>query len=78
MTSLLIGRFQPLHEGHIQLVKILLSEGRKVVIGLRDGQISPVNPYSVEERTQMFRDKFGDRITVIATAIVSCRCHRSL
>jgi len=66
MTSLLIGRFQPLHEGHRQLVETLLREGRKVVIGLRDGPRSTANPFSVEERTKLFQQAFGGRVTVIA------------
>jgi cytidyltransferase-like protein len=65
MTSLLIGRFQPLHEGHSTLVKKLLEEGRNVVIGLRDGPKSNANPYSAEERTAMFQKAFGDKVTVV-------------
>ena len=65
MTSLLIGRFQPLHEGHAKLVETLLSEGRNVVIGLRDGPRSTANPFSAAERQERFRDRFGDRVTVI-------------
>jgi len=34
--SLMIGRFQPLHEGHIKLVQTVLDEGRKVCVLLRD------------------------------------------
>src|SRR5436190_7699511 len=65
MTSLLIGRFQPLHEGHSTLVRKLLDEGRKVVIGLRDGPRSNANPYSVEERQAMFQKAFGNKVTVV-------------
>jgi len=66
MTSLLIGRFQPLHEGHAKLVDTLLGEGKKVVIGLRDGPCSTANPYSIAERQQMIQKRFGDRVTVIS------------
>lgn len=65
MTSLLLGRFQPLHEGHIQLVEALLREGRKVVIGLRDGPRSAGNPYSSVERRELLQRAFGDRVTII-------------
>jgi cytidyltransferase-like protein len=65
MTSLLIGRFQPLHEGHIELVDRLLREGRKVIIGLRAGPQSTANPYSVEERRAMFQRAFGDKVDVV-------------
>src|SRR5213592_4699315 len=66
MTSLLIGRFQPLHEGHAKLVETLLREGKSVVIGLRDGPRSTANPCSVEERQKMFHHRFGDKVTVIS------------
>jgi len=65
MTSLLIGRFQPLHEGHKKLVETLLREDRKVVIGLRDGPQSSANPYPATERTEMFRRAFGDKVSVV-------------
>ena len=66
MTSLLIGRFQPLHEGHARLVETLLHEGKKVVIALRDGPRSSANPYSVAERQQMFQKRFGKKVAVIS------------
>src|SRR6266550_6133487 len=66
MTSLLIGRFQPLHDGHAKLVETLLRERKSVVIGLRDGPRSTANPYSVEERQKMFHRRFGDKVTVIS------------
>ena len=65
MTSLLIGRFQPLHAGHIQLIDRLLREGRKVLIGLRDGPRSTSNPYSAEERRAMFQRAFGHKIDIV-------------
>ena len=65
MTSLLIGRFQPLHEGHKNLVETLLREDRKVVVGLRDGPRSSANPYSVTERAEMFQRAFGDKVSLV-------------
>ena len=65
MTSLLIGRFQPLHEGHKKLVETLLRENRKVVIGLRDGPRSAANPYSAAERAEMFQRAFGDQVSLV-------------
>jgi adenylylsulfate kinase len=65
MTTLLIGRFQPLQEGHLKRVETLLREGRKVVIGLRDGPRSTANPFSADERRLMFQRRFGDAVTVI-------------
>lgn len=66
MTSLFIGRFQPLHQGHIMLVDVLLREGRKVIVGLREGPQSPANPYSADDRREMFRRAFGDKVTIVS------------
>lgn len=63
--SLMIGRWQPLHEGHIKLIRSVLNEGKKVVIGLRDTPKDAKNPYSIEERKEMFRKAFGDEVELI-------------
>jgi len=58
--SLVIGRFQPLHDGHVTLIKQLFSEGKKVCIALRDTPIDENNPYTVQERHEMFENAFGN------------------
>ena len=57
--SLVIGRFQPFHDGHVAMVKHLLNEGRKVLIAIRDGDISERNPYTFEEREQQIKEKLN-------------------
>jgi nicotinamide mononucleotide adenylyltransferase len=44
--SLFIGRWQPLHEGHKQLFRQTISEGRKVCVAIRDGEVNEKNPFS--------------------------------
>jgi phosphopantetheine adenylyltransferase len=44
--SLFIGRWQPLHEGHKQLFRQVISEGGKVCIAVRDGEVNEKNPFS--------------------------------
>lgn len=46
---LFIGRWQPLHIGHITLFNQSLSEGKKILIAIRDGQIDEKNPFSPEQ-----------------------------
>lgn len=46
---LFIGRWQPLHIGHITLFNQALSEGKKILIAIRDGQIDEKNPFSPEQ-----------------------------
>lgn len=64
--SLMIGRWQPLHDGHIKLIRSVLNEGKKVVIGIRDTPINKRNPYTLEERRAMFIKEFGNEVEIIA------------
>ena len=54
-----IGRFQPLHAGHIKLIKKVLDEGESVCVALRDTPISNTDPYSVAQRMNMFNKEFS-------------------
>lgn len=53
-----IGRFQPLHEGHIKLIKTVLQEGKNVCIAVRDTEIDENNPYTLLERHKMIVKAF--------------------
>lgn len=63
--SLMIGRWQPLHDGHIKLIRSVLNEGKKVVVGLRDTPISSKNPYTIKQREEMFKKVFGDEVELM-------------
>jgi len=60
--SLLIGRYQPPHEGHFKLIKKVLKEGNKVCIGLRKTPINKKNPLTIEERKKIFEKVFKKEI----------------
>ncbi len=62
--SLFIGRFQPLHKGHIKLIQMVLDEGKPVSVALMDTVLDDNNPYTIEERKKMFFDAFGDKVTI--------------
>lgn len=51
--SLFIGRYQPFHPGHKKLIEVVLREGKKVCVAIRDTEKSSENPYSVSERQGM-------------------------
>jgi nicotinamide-nucleotide adenylyltransferase len=55
---LFVGRFQPFHLGHLQMLKSLASEFDEVVLILGSSQASHTarNPFSLEERTRMIRE----------------------
>jgi len=58
--SMFIGRYQPLHEGHIKLMNAVLDEGKDIIIALRDTPIQDTDPYSVEDRIDMIKKEFPD------------------
>ena len=60
--SLFIGRYQPLHKGHIELIRTVLKEGKKALIAIRDTEIDEKNPYSIEERKGMIGKEFNGEI----------------
>lgn len=66
MKSLVIGRFQPFHEGHLKLVHTLLDEGREVVLAIRDTDFSEDNPYTIFERRRMIHHLLGDAVETVA------------
>lgn len=57
-SSLFIGRWQPFHDGHKKLIDVVLKEGGKVVIAVRDTPISAGNPYSVEDRVAYIKSQY--------------------
>lgn len=59
-VGVLIGRFSPLHRGHEAVVRQMLAEQRAVLILLGSAYQAPNtrNPFSVDERIEMFRQAF--------------------
>ena len=47
--SLFIGRWQPLHEGHKELFRQVISEGGKVCVAIRSGEVNEKNPFTAEQ-----------------------------
>ncbi len=47
--SMVVGRFQPFHDGHKWLVNECLNEGKNVLICIRDIRPDDKNPFSPEE-----------------------------
>ena len=44
--SLFIGRWQPLHEGHKQLVRQVINEGGRVCVAIREVEVDEKNPFT--------------------------------
>jgi len=57
-TAVLIGRFQPLHNGHMALLRAALERAEQIVVVLGSAwqAPNPKNPFSWQERAQMLRE----------------------
>ena len=57
-TALFIGRFQPFHNTHLEVVKDILKENDKVIIAIGSSQENSTkeNPFSYEERKHMIKE----------------------
>ncbi|MBM4241744.1 MAG: nicotinamide-nucleotide adenylyltransferase [Euryarchaeota archaeon] len=55
MRGLLLGRMQPVHEGHLEVIKIILKEVDEVIIGIGSAQLSHTlkDPFTAGERVMM-------------------------
>ena len=73
--SLFIGRWQPFHDGHKALIDRVLSEGKEVLIAIRDTEISEDNPYTVEERRSMIEAVYGNAVEVIVIPDIDEVCY---
>ena len=71
--SVFIGRFQPLHAGHVALIRRVLDEGKPILVLLRTTGMDADNPYSGIEREGMFQRAFpaeyGDTLQVLELGV---------
>ncbi len=73
--SLVVGRFQPFHDGHKALIDTLLAEGKRVCVALMDTDITQNNPYTVEQRTRMIKDNYNGEVAVVTIPQVDEVCY---
>ena len=60
--SLFIGRWQPLHTGHKELFRQVISEGGKVCVAIRDGEVNEKNPFSPFQVMTNIFDEMQDEV----------------
>ena len=73
--SLVIGRFQPLHEGHKSMIDKLLLGGKLVCVAIMDTEIDEDNPYTLDERLDMFNKAYGKGIKIVVIPAITEVCY---
>ena len=66
--AIFVGRYQPYHFGHIELIQQKLNEGIPALIMVRDIEPDEKNPFTTEETVDMIRkyhDANGDDVKVM-------------
>ena len=54
--SMFVGRWQPLHKGHLWLINERLKEGKNVWLAIRDVKPDDQNPWTAEEIQKMVHE----------------------
>lgn len=54
--SMFVGRWQPLHPGHLWLINERLKEGKNVWLAIRDVKPDDKNPWTAQEIEKMVHD----------------------
>ncbi|MEM0449194.1 MAG: nicotinamide-nucleotide adenylyltransferase [Methanomassiliicoccales archaeon] len=54
-TALVIGRFQPFHKGHLEVIRSIVDECHSIIVGIGSAQLSHTceNPFTAGERHLM-------------------------
>ena len=67
ITSFVVGRFQPFHNGHKDLIEKALERSVEVIVFIGSVQESRTNknPYTFEERRAMILNLFPNRVKVV-------------
>ena len=62
MNGLLIGRFQPFHNGHLEALRFAASKVERLWVGLGSSNkpLQKSNPFSAEERKEMILSSIDD------------------
>lgn len=59
-TYVFLGRWQPLHDGHRTIIDSAADNGEKIVIGIRDTELSEKNPFTAQERKELITNVYSD------------------
>jgi nicotinamide-nucleotide adenylyltransferase len=73
MRALIIGRFQPFHKGHLQLVKHILKECDEIVIAVASAQFNYIekDPFTAGERILMIHEALKESQVDLARCFIA-------
>ena len=62
--SMIVGRFQPFHNGHMDVVRKCASESEHLIVGIGSAQYShhPENPFTAGERYMMLEGALEEEL----------------
>jgi len=63
--ALFVGRWQPFHSGHKYIIDQAIEKGENVCIAIRNTEISDDNPFTVEQRAEMIKRVYGDKVDIM-------------
>jgi nicotinamide mononucleotide adenylyltransferase len=61
-TAQMLGRWQPFHDGHLELFKKILEKTGQVIIMVRDMPKSDNNPFEFEDIKKRIEEKLKDYV----------------
>lgn len=66
-VGLMVARLQPLHRGHTKIINKMIEECQTAIVCLGSAQKSREkhDPWTVEERMEMLRNVYADRIKIV-------------
>lgn len=59
--AMFIGRWQPFHNGHKWLINQKLSEGKPILIAVRDIPPDEKNPFTTEQTVEMIQEVYREQ-----------------
>lgn len=73
MRALIIGRFQPFHKGHLELVRQILGECDEIVIALASAQFNYLekDPFTAGERIWMIHEALREASIDLARCYIA-------
>ena len=68
-SHVFVGRWQPLHDGHLTIIDSCADNGKQVLIAIRDTELDEDNPFTAQERKELIEEVYGGHPNVEATIV---------